>query len=101
VPAGRNPGLVLGAVLGEAYRNGRDKLTIITDQGWLPFGSWVEQLIAEAVEKKEKASYRLIGTSQGCDTLYPGTVSLYIYVRVERKINGLQILKLPDIPVWY
>ncbi|NMB60965.1 MAG: bifunctional transaldolase/phosoglucose isomerase [Chloroflexi bacterium] len=54
VPAGRNPGLVLGAVLGEAYRNGRDKLTIITDQGWLPFGSWVEQLIAESSGKEGK-----------------------------------------------
>jgi transaldolase / glucose-6-phosphate isomerase len=51
MPAGRNPGLVLGAVLGEAVRQGRDKLTLIADDELLPFGSWLEQLIAESSGK--------------------------------------------------
>jgi transaldolase/glucose-6-phosphate isomerase len=54
IPAGRNPGLVLGAILGEAYLQGRDKLTILTDEEWSSFGSWVEQLIAESSGKEGK-----------------------------------------------
>ncbi len=51
VPAGRNPGLVLGAVLGEAAVQGRDKLTLIADDELKPVGSWLEQLIAESSGK--------------------------------------------------
>lgn len=54
VPAGRNPGLVLGAILGEAYLQGKDKLTILADDQWLSFGSWVEQLVAESSGKEGK-----------------------------------------------
>ena len=51
IPAGRNPGLILGALLGEAARNKRDKLTLIADPGYESFGSWLEQLIAESTGK--------------------------------------------------
>ena len=54
VPAGRNPGLVLGTILGEAYLHGRDKLSILTDTAWASFGTWVEQLIAESSGKEGK-----------------------------------------------
>jgi transaldolase / glucose-6-phosphate isomerase len=53
-PAGRNPGLVLGAILGEAALQGRDKLTLIADDELRPFGSWLEQLIAESSGKEGK-----------------------------------------------
>lgn len=51
VPAGRNPGLVLGAVIGTAAQQGMDKLTILADPELEPFGSWLEQLIAESTGK--------------------------------------------------
>jgi len=54
VPAGRNPGLVLGTILGEAYLQGRDKLSVLTDANWASFGSWVEQLVAESSGKEGK-----------------------------------------------
>jgi len=54
IPAGRNPGLVLGAIIGEAYLQGKDKLTILTDEKWASFGSWLEQLIAESSGKEGK-----------------------------------------------
>ena len=54
VPAGRNPGLVLGTILGEAYLQGKDKLSVLTDTNWASFGSWVEQLIAESSGKEGK-----------------------------------------------
>jgi transaldolase/glucose-6-phosphate isomerase len=54
VPAGRNPGLVLGAIIGEGTLAGRDKLTILTDPELDAFGSWAEQLIAESSGKQGK-----------------------------------------------
>lgn len=54
VPMGANPGAVLGAILGTAWKQGRDKLTIVTDAGWDSFGSWMEQLIAESSGKQGK-----------------------------------------------
>lgn len=52
VPSGRNPGLVLGTLLGETARDGRDKLTILADPGFESFGSWLEQLVAESTGKQ-------------------------------------------------
>jgi transaldolase / glucose-6-phosphate isomerase len=46
-----NPGMVLGAVLGTAAVQGRDKLTFITSPGVARFGGWLEQLIAESTGK--------------------------------------------------
>lgn len=51
IPAGRNPGLVLGAILGEANKAGRNKLTIIAEEPFRSFGSWLEQLVAESSGK--------------------------------------------------
>ncbi|HET58778.1 MAG TPA: bifunctional transaldolase/phosoglucose isomerase [Chloroflexi bacterium] len=53
-PAGRNPGLVLGALIGSASLLGRDKLSIITDPAFASLGSWLEQLIAESSGKEGK-----------------------------------------------
>ena len=53
-PAARNPGLVLGAILGEAALQGRDKLTLVADPPLASFGSWLEQLIAESSGKNGK-----------------------------------------------
>ena len=54
IPAGRNPGLVLGSIFGEAALNGRDKLTLLTDPALAAVGSWIEQLIAESSGKQGK-----------------------------------------------
>lgn len=52
VPAGRNPALVLGTLLGEAALEGRDKLTFLAEPPFESFGSWLEQLIAESTGKE-------------------------------------------------
>jgi transaldolase / glucose-6-phosphate isomerase len=54
IPTGRNPALMLGAVLGTAALQGRDKLTILTDAELDSFGSWLEQLTAESSGKDGK-----------------------------------------------
>ncbi len=53
-PAVENPGLVLGALLGQAALLGRNKLTFIADPQIAAFGSWLEQLIAESSGKQGK-----------------------------------------------
>ncbi len=51
VPSLENPGLSLGAVLGELATQGRDKLTFFASHGFSPFPMWVEQLVAESTGK--------------------------------------------------
>jgi transaldolase / glucose-6-phosphate isomerase len=54
VPVARNPGLVLGAVLGQAALEGHDKLTILADAPLSAFAGWIEQIIAESSGKDGK-----------------------------------------------
>ena len=51
VPVPENPGLTLGAVIGELAAHGRDKLTFYASQNFAPFPVWVEQLVAESTGK--------------------------------------------------
>ena len=46
-----NPGLLLGLLIGGLARDGRDKLTFLTDPAIASFGAWAEQLIAESTGK--------------------------------------------------
>lgn len=50
-PIHRNPGLVIGAVLGQAAISGKEKLSIFADKPIRPFADWLEQLIAESTGK--------------------------------------------------
>jgi glucose-6-phosphate isomerase len=52
VPAADNPGLWLGAVLGEAVLAGRDKLTLVIEPPLRALGAWIEQLVAESTGKE-------------------------------------------------
>jgi transaldolase/glucose-6-phosphate isomerase len=49
--AAANPGLLLGAVLGTAAVDGRDKATIVCSPKVASFGTWLEQLLAESTGK--------------------------------------------------
>jgi len=50
-PPADNPGLALGACLGELVLAGRDKLTFFTSPSLTALPSWIEQLIAESTGK--------------------------------------------------
>src|SRR5713226_951327 len=54
VPADSDPGVWLGAVMGELAVEGRNKLTLIASPRVATFGYWVEQLIAESTGKQGK-----------------------------------------------
>lgn len=50
-----NPGIVLGAILGEAVRAGRNKLTLVSSVRARSLGAWLEQLLAESTGKNGTA----------------------------------------------
>ncbi|HLY35784.1 MAG TPA: transaldolase [Candidatus Limnocylindria bacterium] len=60
-PARENPGLRLGAFIGEAALAGRDKLTVLTSPRLASFGDWVEQLIAESTGKAGTGIVPVVG----------------------------------------
>ena len=49
-----NPGLALGALLGEAARAGRDKLTFVSGAAIGALPVWLEQLVAESTGKNDR-----------------------------------------------
>jgi transaldolase/glucose-6-phosphate isomerase len=51
-PPAFNPGVRLGAILGEAANRGRDKVTVLTSPALRAFGAWLEQLLAESTGKQ-------------------------------------------------
>ena len=60
-PAAENPGLVLGAALGESALAGRDKLTLLTTPGLRSFPDWIEQLVAESTGKESRGIVPIVG----------------------------------------
>ena len=58
-----NPALALGAFMGAAALDGRDKLTLVTDARLASFGYWVEQLVAESTGKRGKGILPVEGES--------------------------------------
>jgi glucose-6-phosphate isomerase len=67
-----NPGLDLGAALGEAALAGRDKLTILTSPQLASFGDWAEQLVAESTGKAGKGIVPVVGEPIGAPEAYAG-----------------------------
>jgi glucose-6-phosphate isomerase len=69
-PAPDNPGLGLGAFVGEAALAGRDKLTILTTPRLASFGDWVEQLVAESTGKNGRGVIPVVGEPVGAVEAY-------------------------------
>ncbi len=82
VPAGENPGVVLGAILGVAARNfGRDKVTIIASPGLQALGAWLEQLLAESTGKDGTGLIPIDREALGPPEVY-GDDRLFVYLRL-------------------
>ena len=80
VSGARNPGLVLGAILGQASLEGRDKLTFLADPSVAPLGAWLEQLIAESSGKLGKGIIPVDGEPV-MDPKEYGSDRLFVYLR--------------------
>jgi transaldolase/glucose-6-phosphate isomerase len=82
VTARENPGAVLGAILGELAKVGRDKVTFITSPEIASFGDWVEQLIAESTGKEGKGILPVVGEPVAPPSVY-GDDRLFVYMRLD------------------
>jgi transaldolase/glucose-6-phosphate isomerase len=61
VPGEQNPGLALGAALGELALQGRDKVTFLMPQSIATLGMWLEQLLAESTGKEGRGLIPIAG----------------------------------------
>src|SRR5208282_2339628 len=82
VPATENPGVVLGAILGTATNQGRDKVTIISSPGISDLGAWLEQLLAESTGKIGKGIIPVDGERLAKPENY-GNDRVFAYLRLE------------------
>jgi transaldolase/glucose-6-phosphate isomerase len=81
VPADRNPGLVLGAVMAAAARSGRDKLTLVAAPPIAALGAWLEQLVAESLGKHGLGVVPVAGEALGTPRSY-GDDRLFVQIRL-------------------
>ena len=106
VPPAQNPGVRLGAVLGEATLAGRNKLTIIASKRLEPFGAWLEQLLAESTGKEGKGIVPVDLEPLGVPENY-GSDRLFVHLAltgdddptIERKLAALKKAGQPLVTI--
>jgi transaldolase/glucose-6-phosphate isomerase len=89
VPPADNPGVVLGAILAEAARQGRDKVTITASPGIADFGAWLEQLLAESTGKQGKGLIPVDAEPLGPPKSY-GEDRVFAYIRLTDEADKAQ-----------
>jgi transaldolase/glucose-6-phosphate isomerase len=82
VEVSKNPGVWLGAVMGELALGGRNKVTLIASPKVATFGYWVEQLIAESTGKQGTGIVPVEGEPLGKPVVY-GDDRLFVYIRMD------------------
>ena len=104
VPVEENPGLTLGAALGELGLAGWDKVTFLTPPDLAPLGMWLEQLLAESTGKEGAGLLPVAGEIPGSVEVY-GNDRLFINFHLEtnpdeglqKKVKKLQQAGFPVI----
>ena len=86
IPVEENPGAVLGAILGTASLQGRDKVTFLTSRQVAGLGAWLEQLIAESTGKQGKALIPVDGEPPAEPGTY-GDDRIFVYLRLEAEAD--------------
>lgn len=82
----KNPGVILGTILGVAANHGRDKITIFTSPGVSDLGAWLEQLIAESTGKVGKGIIPVDREKIGKPSVY-GNDRVFAYLRLAKENN--------------
>ncbi|HLF89855.1 MAG TPA: hypothetical protein VI451_12975, partial [Anaerolineales bacterium] len=101
-PGPDNPGLVLGAILGELAKAGRNKVTFVTSLTLESFGDWVEQLIAESTGKIGKGILPVVGESLAAPATYGKDrlfVSLTLPGEPTHDLSALQQVGHPTVSI--
>jgi transaldolase/glucose-6-phosphate isomerase len=89
VPASENPGLALGATLGELGQRGRDKVTFLMPEALTTFGMWLEQLLAESTGKEGTGLLPVAGEPIGDPSVY-GDDRLFVHFRLKAERAGTE-----------
>jgi transaldolase / glucose-6-phosphate isomerase len=82
VAAPKNPGAVLGAIMGVLAKQGRDKATFIISDALAAFGDWVEQLIAESTGKEGRGILPVVNEPLAAPKQY-GADRLFVHLRLD------------------
>jgi transaldolase / glucose-6-phosphate isomerase len=99
IPPARNPGLALGAVLGESALAGRDKLTLVADKPLQALAGWIEQIIAESSGKNGKGILPVPLEPLDVPEVYDAD-RLFVYLRQTGELaNGITTLRAAGYPV--
>lgn len=88
-PIRENPGAVLGTILGEAARGGRDKVTLFVSPEIAGLGAWLEQLLAESTGKNGTAIIPIDGELPAPAATY-GADRVVVYVRLRSAPDARQ-----------
>jgi transaldolase / glucose-6-phosphate isomerase len=87
VPVQENPGLMLGAALGELARNhNRNKVTFLLPDGISSLGMWLEQLLAESTGKDGTGLLPVAGEPLGEPNVY-GEDRIFIHFRMKDQVD--------------
>jgi len=84
-----NPGVILGAVLGLAHNQHRDKVTIVASPAIYDLGAWLEQLLAESTGKNGSGLIPVDRETLAAPEAY-GEDRLFVYLRFEPEPNPAQ-----------
>ena len=78
-----NPGLLLGAFIGAATLEGRDKLTLALPPSLASLGLWIEQLVAESTGKHGKGALPVVDEPLGRPDEY-GSDRAFVAISTDR-----------------
>ena len=82
VKLGHNPGVALGAALGELGRQGRNNVTFLVPEAISTLGTWLEQLLAESTGKEGTGLLPVALEPAGDPAVY-GDDRYFAYVRLK------------------
>lgn len=99
----QNPGLLLGLVLGELAKSGRDKVTLVTSPKLWDLGAWLEQLLAESTGKNGRGLIPVDLEEIATPDMY-GEDRVFVYIRLKDDANaeqdaGMENLRAAHFPV--
>lgn len=77
-----NPGLQLGAVLGELAESNVNKVTFVTSPALSAFPAWIEQLVAESTGKNGKGIIPVVSESPRNESHYERD-RLFVFISLE------------------
>jgi transaldolase/glucose-6-phosphate isomerase len=89
LPVDKNPGVLLGLILGVAARQGRNKVTLVASPPVFDLGAWLEQLLAESTGKEGKGLIPVDREPLGPPEVY-GQDRVFAYIRTQTGFDPAQ-----------